>query len=173
MRRKFCDIRILLIAAAVTLIFLETRMMIGVEEKKEVPVAAVVIMACNRPDYLERTIKSVLEYQRPIATKFPLFISQDGTNPNVKTKARSYNQITYMQHVTSGPVNTERQGELVAYYKIARHYKWALDKLFFIHGFSRVIILEDDMEIAPDFFDYFEAAAALLDKDKYAPFQLF
>jgi hypothetical protein len=25
----------------------------------------------------------------------------------------------------------------------------------------------DDMEIAPDFFDYFEAAAALLDKDKY------
>lgn len=23
------------------------------------------------------------------------------------------------------------------------------------------------MEIAPDFFDYFEAAAALLDKDKY------
>lgn len=25
------------------------------------------------------------------------------------------------------------------------------------------------MEIAPDFFDYFEATAALLDKDKYAP----
>ena len=27
--------------------------------------------------------------------------------------------------------------------------------------------ISDDMEIAPDFFDYFEAAAALLDKDKY------
>jgi len=25
----------------------------------------------------------------------------------------------------------------------------------------------DDMEIAPDFFDYFEAMATLLDKDKY------
>lgn len=25
----------------------------------------------------------------------------------------------------------------------------------------------DDMEIAPDFFGYFEAAAALLEKDKY------
>lgn len=25
----------------------------------------------------------------------------------------------------------------------------------------------DDMEIAPDFFSYFEAAADLLDKDKY------
>jgi alpha-1,3-mannosyl-glycoprotein beta-1,2-N-acetylglucosaminyltransferase len=29
------------------------------------------------------------------------------------------------------------------------------------------------MEIAPDFFDYFEAAAALLDKDKYVFFLSF
>jgi hypothetical protein len=28
----------------------------------QVPVAAVVIMACNRADYLERTIESVLKY---------------------------------------------------------------------------------------------------------------
>jgi len=27
--------------------------------------------------------------------------------------------------------------------------------------------ISDDMDIAPDFFDYFEAAATLLDKDKY------
>ena len=27
-----------------------------------VPVAAVVIMACNRPDYLERTVESILKY---------------------------------------------------------------------------------------------------------------
>ncbi|KAL8506481.1 hypothetical protein ACS0TY_017391 [Phlomoides rotata] len=46
------------------------------------------------------------------------------------------------------------------------HYKWALDQLFYKHKFSRVIILEDDMEISPDFFDYFAAGAALLDRDK-------
>lgn len=39
-------------------------------------VAAVVIMACNRPDYLDRTLNSVLKYQRPIAQKFPLFVFQ-------------------------------------------------------------------------------------------------
>uniref|UniRef100_A0A8R7JY01 Alpha-1,3-mannosyl-glycoprotein 2-beta-N-acetylglucosaminyltransferase n=1 Tax=Triticum urartu TaxID=4572 RepID=A0A8R7JY01_TRIUA len=61
---------------------------------------------------------------------------------------------------------TERPGEKVAYYKIANHYKWALDELFIKHDFRRVIILEDDMEIAPDFFDYFKAAAKLLDTDK-------
>ncbi|XP_044507383.1 alpha-1,3-mannosyl-glycoprotein 2-beta-N-acetylglucosaminyltransferase-like [Mangifera indica] len=135
-------------------------------DKVQVPVAAVVIMACNRADYLERTINSILKYQSSVATKYPLFVSQDGLDPNVKKKALGYDQLTYMQHLDFEPVHTERPGELTAYYKIARHYKWALDELFYKHNFSRVIILEDDMEIAPDFFDYFEAAAALLDKDK-------
>ncbi|THU54080.1 hypothetical protein C4D60_Mb10t21250 [Musa balbisiana] len=122
---------------------LKTKNLQNLIGKHEVPVAAVVIMACNRPDYLERTIESVLKYQRSIATKFPLFVSQDGTNSDVKSKAMSYNQLTYMQHLDFEPIHTERPGELIAYYKIA-----------------------NDMEIAPDFFDYFEATAALLDKDK-------
>ncbi|CAM0910991.1 unnamed protein product [Alopecurus aequalis] len=137
-----------------------------VNKNVQVPVAAVVIMACNRPDYLQRTVESILKYQKTVASKFPLFISQDGTNGEVKKKALSYNQITFMQHVDLEPVRTERPGELIAYYKIAKHYKWALDALFIKHNFDRVIILEDDMEIAPDFFDYFEAAAKLLDNDK-------
>ncbi|KAL3655606.1 hypothetical protein CASFOL_000002 [Castilleja foliolosa] len=132
----------------------------------QVPVAAVVVMACNRVDYLDRTIKSIQKYQSPIAAKYPLFISQDGSDPHVKSKGLSYDQLTYMQHLDFEPVHTERPGELIAYYKIARHYKWALDQLFYKHKFSRVIILEDDMEIAPDFFDYFEAGAKLLDQDK-------
>jgi alpha-1,3-mannosyl-glycoprotein beta-1,2-N-acetylglucosaminyltransferase len=32
-----------------------------------------------------------------VASKFPLFISQDGINGEVKKKALSYNEITYMQ----------------------------------------------------------------------------
>ncbi|KAK2665715.1 hypothetical protein Ddye_004289 [Dipteronia dyeriana] len=135
-------------------------------DKVQVPVAAVVVMACNRADYLEKTINSILKYQSSVASRYPLFVSQDGPHPDVKAKALSYDQLTYMQHLDYDPVQTERPGELIAYYKIARHYKWALDELFYKHNFSRVIILEDDMEIAPDFFDYFEAAAALLDQDK-------
>jgi len=74
-----------------------------------------------------------------------------------------------MQHLDFKPVQTERPGELTAYYKIARksifsfpvfgslferniqlihlsgHYKWALDQLFYKHNFSRVIILEGEM----------------------------
>lgn len=135
-------------------------------DDSEVPVAAVVVMACNRADYLKRTIESILKYQSAVASKFPLFVSQDGPDQTVKSMALSYNQLTYMQHLDLEPVLTERPGELIAYYKIARHYKWALDQLFYKHNFARVIILEDDMEIAPDFFDYFEAAATLLETDK-------
>ncbi|XP_066354029.1 alpha-1,3-mannosyl-glycoprotein 2-beta-N-acetylglucosaminyltransferase-like [Miscanthus floridulus] len=145
---------------------LEKRSVQKLLDNNVVPVAAVVIMACNRPDYLERTVESILKYQTTVASKFPLFISQDGANGAVKRKALEYKQITYMQHVDLEPVRTERPGELTAYYKIAKHYKWALDNLFIKHNFARVIILEDDMEIAPDFFDYFEAAAKLLDNDK-------
>uniref|UniRef100_A0ACD6A0B8 Uncharacterized protein n=1 Tax=Avena sativa TaxID=4498 RepID=A0ACD6A0B8_AVESA len=145
---------------------LEKRSVQTLVNKNVVPVAAVVIMACNRPDYLQRTVESILKYQKTVASKFPLFISQDGTNGEVKNKALSYSQITFMQHVDLEPVRTERPGELTAYYKIAKHYKWALDALFIKHNFDRVIILEDDMEIAPDFFEYFEAAAKLLDNDK-------
>ncbi|KAL8228914.1 hypothetical protein R6Q57_013814 [Mikania cordata] len=109
----------------------------------QVPVAAVVIMACNRADYLERNIKSILKYHSSVALKFPIFVSQDGSNADVRTKAMDYDQLTYMQHLDHEPVITERPGELIAYYKIARHYKWALDQLFYKHSFNRVIILEE------------------------------
>ncbi|GMH13479.1 hypothetical protein Nepgr_015320 [Nepenthes gracilis] len=145
---------------------LERKGLQGVTDKAQVSVAAVVVMACNRADYLERTIKSILKYHDSVESKYPLFISQDGSDLQVKNKALGYNKISYMQHLDYGPVQTERPGELIAYYKIASHYKWVLDKLFYQHNFSKVVILEDDMEIAPDFFEYFEAAAGLLDKDK-------
>ncbi|KAK1303836.1 Alpha-1,3-mannosyl-glycoprotein 2-beta-N-acetylglucosaminyltransferase [Acorus calamus] len=188
MARNFCDVRFLLLVSAVAFILIQIHLhgtqtyseehipvAIRLHRKQApykervsvaVPVAAVVVMACNRADYLERTIESVLKYQSSVASKFPLFISQDGTHQGVKDAALSYSQTTYMQHLDFEEVHPERPGELIAYYKIARHYKWALDELFIKHSFSRVIILEDDMEIAPDFFEYFEAAANLLDSDK-------
>uniref|UniRef100_A0A0D9Z0N0 Alpha-1,3-mannosyl-glycoprotein 2-beta-N-acetylglucosaminyltransferase n=1 Tax=Oryza glumipatula TaxID=40148 RepID=A0A0D9Z0N0_9ORYZ len=165
MARSPCDLRILLLAAAAAFIYIQEKIVALEEmkirqdeervhlkiliqdlEKRSVrtlvnnnvaPVAAVVVMACNRPDYLQRTVESILKYQTSVASKFPLFISQDGINGEVKKKALSYNEITYMQHLDLEPVHTERPGELIAYYKIAKHYKWALDELFIKHNFAR------------------------------------
>ncbi|OAE32180.1 hypothetical protein AXG93_1793s1110 [Marchantia polymorpha subsp. ruderalis] len=102
-------------------------------------IAAVVIMACNRPDYLERTIKSVLKYYAVFCLFYPegWIIHRGGK---------------YGQKLPGVPFH-------------AGHYKWALSQLFGTRKYRRVIILEDDMEVAPDFFDYFEAMADLLDRD--------
>ena len=51
------------------------------------------------------------------------------------------------------------------YYKISAHYKWALGQAFQAFRFDQVILLEDDMEISPDFFSYFEETLPLLYAD--------
>ena len=54
---------------------------------------------------------------------------------------------------------------LRGYYKISRHYKWALNQIFMRHGFESVIITEEDLNIAVDFFDYFNSLHPILVKD--------
>lgn len=61
-----------------------------------------------------------------------------------------------------GPIPSHMRG----YFKIARHYKFALDQVFLKNSFSSVIILEDDLNIAVDFFDYFKAMHKILKSDK-------
>lgn len=38
-----------------------------------------VIMACNRAEYLRRALESVLQYHEPYADQFPIYVSQDGS----------------------------------------------------------------------------------------------
>ncbi|VDO37829.1 unnamed protein product [Haemonchus placei] len=51
------------------------------------------------------------------------------------------------------------------YYYIARHYKLALEHVFDTLGHNSAILLEDDLDIAVDFFEYFLATRYLLDED--------
>ncbi|XP_074264268.1 alpha-1,3-mannosyl-glycoprotein 2-beta-N-acetylglucosaminyltransferase-like isoform X8 [Silene latifolia] len=78
-------------------------------------------MVCNRVDYLEITIKLILKYDSNAASKYALFIFQDGPDPNVKNKALTFDQMTYMQHVDHEAIQG-RLGELIVYYKIARRF---------------------------------------------------
>ena len=119
--------------------------------------AAVVIMACDRADYLERTVASVraaLGVRPGDVDKFPVFISQDGrhkaTRAFAENKAKDFH---WMQHLEDRPPTTRTRfrWDSVAYYRIAAHYKWAMKTLFDDLGYERVIVLEDDMELSPDF----------------------
>jgi len=46
-----------------------------------------------------------------------------------------------------------------------RHYGWALNQVFNTFNHDQVIIVEDDLEVAPDFFEYFSATLPLLAAD--------
>lgn len=64
-----------------------------------------------------------------------------------------------------------------AYFKLAEHFRWAFNKIFDIKNDDseitsrlagtpdRVIILEDDMLLAVDFFEYMGAMSVVLDRD--------
>ena len=51
------------------------------------------------------------------------------------------------------------------YFKIARHYGWGLNETLVKMGYSQVIIVEDDLEVSEDFFEYFEATLPILRSD--------
>lgn len=57
-----------------------------------------------------------------------------------------------------------KEKKFKGYYKIARHYGWALNTTFGV-GFEFVIIVEDDLNVAPDFFEYFLGTHKLLKQD--------
>merc|ERR1711981_63534 len=63
----------------------------------------------------------------------------------------------------------------LGYYKLSRHYKFALNEIFtkiFDKPIDAVIIVEDDLEVSPDFFSYMLAGyeVMLLQKEQPDPF---
>ena len=100
--------------------------------------------------------------------EFPLFIAQDGDHDGVKQLAASVSsRYHYVQHLEETPpkTRTRERWDDAAYYRISAQYRFALSELFDGLGYPRVIVLEDDMELAPDFFSYFEALGKVMDAD--------
>ncbi len=54
--------------------------------------------------------------------------------------------------------------EPIAYYRIANHYRFIMQQIFDCRQFDKLILVEDDMLFAPDFFAFFEATALVLEK---------
>jgi len=126
-------------------------------------------MICySRANYLRRALQSVLRYH-PGGDALPIFVSQDAAIPAVsqvisefqtEAKVSKGVKVLHLKH-SQKPGAFGEDG----YHKLAQHYGWALAQVFDdrLGAFRRVIILEEDLEIAPDFFDYFAATAPLLD----------
>ncbi|KAK0404694.1 hypothetical protein QR680_017576 [Steinernema hermaphroditum] len=128
----------------------------------------VVVFVCNRAAAIRNHLQKLIKY-RPSAALFPIYVSQDCDSEAVANEVKSFgDQVVYMKHLSGEKANIvipPNHRAYVTYYRIARHYKLALDRIFGEFHHSSVIITEDDLDVAPDFFDYFLATRPLLDED--------
>ncbi|XP_015791896.1 alpha-1,3-mannosyl-glycoprotein 2-beta-N-acetylglucosaminyltransferase [Tetranychus urticae] len=126
---------------------------------------AVLLFSCNRVT-VRRNLDQLLKY-RPDATSFPIIVSQDcGHEPTRKVLQSYGDQITLIRHPDLSDIPlVGKEKKFKGYYKIARHYAWALNQTFNVFNYNTVIIVEDDLDIAPDFFEYFRATYQILASD--------
>ncbi|XP_058952070.1 alpha-1,3-mannosyl-glycoprotein 2-beta-N-acetylglucosaminyltransferase-like [Pocillopora verrucosa] len=149
-----------------TATLLKSKLLLPVTTAAEEFVAAVLVMACNRPT-VKRCLDLLIKY-RPSVKEFPIVVSQDCGDAATANVIRSYgNQVSFIQQPDLSDVRdvpADMRG-MMGYFKISRHYKWALGQVFDNMGYDTVLIVEDDLDIAPDFYEYFKATKPLLDKD--------
>ncbi|XP_017294975.1 alpha-1,3-mannosyl-glycoprotein 2-beta-N-acetylglucosaminyltransferase a [Kryptolebias marmoratus] len=129
------------------------------------PVIPILVIACNRVT-VRRCVDKLLQH-RPSPELHPIIVSQDCGHAETAEAIRSYgDKVTHLRQpdLSDVPVRPEHK-KFQGYYKISRHYRWALNQVFKNLSYSSVVVVEDDLEVAPDFFEYFRALQPLLKSD--------
>lgn len=137
----------------------------GMDPAKD-PVIAVLLFACNRVT-VKRNLDQLMKY-RPNMTMFPIVVSQDCNHDPTRRIIQSYgSRLKYIQQPDQSDIllRGKAQKKFKGYYKISRHYGWALNYTFNVLRYDTVLIVEDDLDISPDFFEYFSALYPILRSD--------
>jgi hypothetical protein len=146
------------------------------------------VMAHNRPQYLERCLRSLVRHH-PGGGLLPVLVSEDRDGETQGRQVRQVIEKARERFLAAGAASFDAvvfphggAGQR-GYARLARHYRWALQQAF-THGSvgggsggggggeqegggaaqekatiktARVIVVEEDLEIAPDFFEMFGA----------------
>lgn len=113
----------------------------------DVPVA---VIASNRPHYLYRMLRTMLQTPGVPVGKITVFI--DGFFDDPMEVCRLLN-VRGIQHSPLGVGNA----------RITQHYKASLSAVFSLYPEAEyAIIIEEDLEVSPDFFNYFSQTLPLM-----------
>ncbi|GMH72004.1 hypothetical protein TrST_g2546 [Triparma strigata] len=118
------------------------------------------IFTYKRADYLKRTLETIFSLIPP---GMKIVISQDGRDSSVinavnEWKLKFKDRGNDLSHV----FHTQKQGEN-GYQLLSQHYGFGLKEAFELSDTSRVIVLEEDIEVSVDFFKFFEKFSPMLD----------
>ncbi len=134
-----------------------------------------VVITFNRPEYLRRTLESLLgTVPADQATAFPIIVSQQGNHAGVTAVIKEF-QPRLFRHLRFTFVDDKKRipkfeaASWLNYYKMSHHYEFAIRETFALQPpqgrFDHLIVMEDDLQVAPDFFEFFAYMAVLLDRD--------
>ncbi|XP_049606443.1 alpha-1,3-mannosyl-glycoprotein 2-beta-N-acetylglucosaminyltransferase b [Syngnathus scovelli] len=125
----------------------------------------ILVIACDRVT-VKRSLDRLIQY-RPSQELYPIIVSQDCGHAETAGVIASYGaQVTHIRQPDLSDIRVRPEHrKFQGYYKIARHYRWALNQVFNTFAQSTVVIVEDDLEVAPDFFEYFRAMYPILRSD--------
>ncbi|XP_008279303.1 alpha-1,3-mannosyl-glycoprotein 2-beta-N-acetylglucosaminyltransferase b [Stegastes partitus] len=128
-------------------------------------VIPILVIACDRVT-VKRSLDRLIQY-RPSPELYPIIVSQDCGHAETARVIGSYGeQVTHIRQPDLSDIRVRPEHrKFQGYYKIARHYRWALNQVFNTFLQSTVVIVEDDLEVAPDFFEYFRALHPILRSD--------
>lgn len=126
---------------------------------------AILVFSCNRVT-VTRCLDQLLEY-RPSAQDFPIIVTQDCQHEATANAIRGYgDQVYHIQQPDQSEIQIPlKEKKFKGYFKIARHYGWALNQTFNVFNFNTVVIIEDDLDISTDIFEYFKGTLPLLEMD--------
>lgn len=145
---------------------------------------ALLVITHSRHSYLSVCLESILR-AHPRNNGWPVIVSMDRQDGEEHAEVAG---VVRNASVTAGLIDVElypwshemsyendvQQGEgfvdNIAYRRISRHYEWALTRAFQqgLPGrppIERVVVVEDDMKVALDFFSYFDTLTPMLEND--------
>ncbi|CAF1263880.1 unnamed protein product, partial [Didymodactylos carnosus] len=131
-------------------------------------VLPIVVFACNRPFALKNHVDALISIRKNSELN-PIIISLDCNDTSTANVAQEFG--TNVTAIIKQPDHSkiavsESDQHMIGYYKIARHYLYTLNHIFNELNYDVAIITEDDLEVAPDFLDYFSTLYPLLVYDK-------
>ncbi|XP_037086443.1 LOW QUALITY PROTEIN: protein O-linked-mannose beta-1,2-N-acetylglucosaminyltransferase 1-like [Pollicipes pollicipes] len=114
----------------------------------------VLVISSNRPHYLYRALRSLLSAQGVDPSMITIFI--DGYFDEPLKVARLFG-LRGIQHTPIGTKNA----------RVSQHYKAALTATFNLYpDAEHAILVEEDLDVSPDFFSFFNQTLHLLDEDR-------
>jgi hypothetical protein len=92
---------------------------------------ALLVICHDRHDYLERSLRSILKYH-PGGALAPIVISEDGMHPHMAVIVQQFTEKFRAEHPELRLLHLHHHPDPQAengYFKLAAHYKWALNQV--------------------------------------------